>query len=103
MGGKHKFSAHIPRTKFNPEGRSEKRCNQRGEEPSGSMTRIVCFRTEWRRRDHTMKTAGRENPNSRARLVQQTEFMGRKARTIPAQPNGLESKKQSGRRRGVFS
>jgi hypothetical protein len=28
--------------------------------------------------------------------------MGRKARTIPAHPHGLESKKKSGRRRNIF-
>jgi len=29
---------------------------------------LVGFRTDWLRREEAMKTAGRENPNSRARL-----------------------------------
>ena len=41
-------------------------------------------------------------PQQLCQAVQRTESLGRKARTIPAQPNGLESKKISGRSRGVF-
>jgi hypothetical protein len=50
-----------------------------------------------------MKTAGEENPNSHVRLYNEpTESMGRKVRTILAHSHGLESKKISGRRRGVL-
>jgi hypothetical protein len=70
---------------------------------SNLITRLlVGFRTDWPRCEEAMKTAGRETQNRYAIVRSQTEHMGRKARTNPAQSCGLESEKKSGHRRCIF-
>jgi hypothetical protein len=60
------------------------------------------FGTDRLRRAEVMKTASRENPITGATRPA-TEHLVRKFKTAPAQSCWPESKKKSGRCRGVFS